>query len=186
MTCTTWHRQNTAVWQAILAPALPRTRPVNWLEAGSYAGGSASWVAEHLLGSDGTITCIDTWGDAEVEAAFDAWASTMEGRVVKRKGRTQDILPTLDRESYDGVYIDADHDASAVLRDAVLAWPLVRVGGFIVFDDYQWTHPNHKVGQLAPSIGIDAFLSAYRLQVVQLHCGTQAIARKRRSNNHAD
>lgn len=74
------------------------------------------------------------------------------------------------------VYVDADHTARGTLLDALLAWRLLRPGGYMLFDDYEWPvqsrkyphnppsldHPDH------PSSGIDAFLSlaGHELEIV--------------------
>lgn len=178
---TTWHEQNIAAWRQLIKPAAVAGRRPRWLELGSYEGSGAAWVVEEL-GFD--VTCVDTWNDQQVEATFDRVALDLAGRITKVKGRSREVLPTL-AGPFDCVYIDADHDASAVLTDAVLSWPLVPVGGYLIFDDYEWSHPNHKVGQLAPRVGIDAFVRAFLLQVVVLHKGGQVILQKRRPNNHA-
>jgi len=47
--------------------------------------------------------------------------------------------------NYDIVYIDGSHVANDVLQDAVLVWQLVKVGGFMIFDDYPFTFPQ-KLG----------------------------------------
>ena len=36
------------------------------------------------------------------------------------------------------VYVDGSHHARDVLQDAVLAWGLLRPGGYMIFDDYGW------------------------------------------------
>jgi hypothetical protein len=33
---------------------------------------------------------------------------------------------------------DGSHRARDVLEDAVLSWPLLKVGGIMLFDDYLW------------------------------------------------
>jgi len=181
---TTWHEANTAAWRQLIKPAPVVGRRRNWLELGSYEGSGAAWVVEQL-GFD--VTCVDIWHDPVVEAKFDAVAAASAGRITKVKGRTAAVLAQLcaDGASFDTVYIDADHDASAVLTDAVLSWPLVPVGGYVIFDDYEWAHPNHKIGQLAPRVGIDAFVRAFLPQVTVLHKAGQVILQKRRANNHA-
>ena len=34
--------------------------------------------------------------------------------------------------------MDGSHHARDVLQDAVLAWGLLRPGGYMIFDDYEW------------------------------------------------
>ena len=136
--------------------------PVSALELGSWEGNSTAWILSHLCyHRDSVLVAVDNWTYANqgvwdedeakrqadvinAEARFDAnvkLASTADhgqGRVDKRKGDTGVILPELLKEgfSFDFCYIDASHAAEDVLRDAVLAWPLIKPGGLIVFDDY--------------------------------------------------
>lgn len=72
--------------------------------------------------------------------------------------------------------IDGSHLASDVLTDAVLGWGLVKVGGLIVFDDYNYTFP-HDIHE-DTKIGIDAFLKAFCKKVNILHQGHQVIVEK--------
>lgn len=64
------------------------------------------------------------------------------GKLIKRRGHTATVLPELGREGFefDFCYIDASHAPEDVLRDAILAWPLMKSGGVIMFDDYGQHH----------------------------------------------
>lgn len=42
------------------------------------------------------------------------------------------------RQRFDLVYIDGSHYSHDVLSDAVLSFPLLKVGGHMLFDDYLW------------------------------------------------
>jgi predicted O-methyltransferase YrrM len=141
----------------------PDAQPVAALELGSWEGNSTAWIASHMCWhKDSVLVAVDDWSWAnqfsedeetkarriadlaQVEQRFDAnilAASEAEGgcgKVIKRKGNTQTVLPELQKEDlrFDFCYIDASHAPEDVLRDAVLAWPLVKSGGIIIFDDY--------------------------------------------------
>ena len=58
---------------------------------------------------------------------------------------------------YDFIYIDADHTTVGVILDAELAWPQLKSGGIMAFDDYLWGHESGDP-RLAPQVGIDLFL----------------------------
>jgi predicted O-methyltransferase YrrM len=45
-------------------------------------------------------------------------------------------LSGFDREVFDWIYIDGRHDYDGVLADFATAWPLLKKGGVMVFDDY--------------------------------------------------
>src|SRR5947209_6894232 len=51
-------------------------------------------------------------------------------------------VPTLDAlgvkgRRFDVIYIDGSHRHDDILVDSLLAWPLLRVGGLMMFDDYR-------------------------------------------------
>lgn len=57
-------------------------------------------------------------------------------------------------EWIDLVYVDGDHATKPVIQDGVLAFPLVKVGGYMVFDDY------HLARHGCPQ-GVNKFVQAY-------------------------
>lgn len=80
--------------------------------------------------------------------------------------------------NYDMLYIDGSHLASDALTDAVLSWGLVKVGGLIVFDDYDFKFLNSVDAGQDTKIGIDAFLKAFCKKVNILHQAHQVIVEK--------
>ena len=63
-----------------------------------------------------------------------------------------------------------EHQAPDVLCDALLAFRLVRVGGFIGFDD-MWQEPLPTVDILrCPKTAIDAFVNIYRAKLTLIPC----------------
>ena len=75
-------------------------------------------------------------------------------------GRLQTRSPRPRRRAarFDLVYVDGSHRGLDVLVDAALSWPLLEVGGVVVFDDYRWA----LLGDdplLRPGPAIDAFVS---------------------------
>ena len=77
---------------------------------------------------------------------------------------------------FDFIYVDAAHDAMNVLRDAVLAFDLLKPAGVMIFDDYEWTVMPNPLD--CPKIGVDAFVSAYAKQVEVIGMGWQLAVRK--------
>jgi len=53
-------------------------------------------------------------------------------------GRSDAMLRDLPHDHFDYISIDGSHEAADVLSDAVLSWPLLKTGGLICFDDYEW------------------------------------------------
>jgi predicted O-methyltransferase YrrM len=42
-------------------------------------------------------------------------------------------------QTYDFIYVDGDHTAYGVIKDAIASYECLNVGGIIAFDDYQWS-----------------------------------------------
>jgi len=81
------------------------------------------------------------------------------------------------RRKYDMVYIDGDHNSCGVLEDAILSWKILKVGGILLFDDYNmkvldnWFYISHREFStynnliwLHPREAINSFLSLYKGQ----------------------
>lgn len=174
-----WTSHNYPVWVQLFESRVGQ--PLQLLEIGSHEGRSTLWWLEHLLTHfDSRITCVDPWTPwrrPTPEEFFDRNVATASHRVLKRKGFSQQVLPKLLLEGlcYDVIYIDGDHNAAAVLADAVLSWPLLRVGGIMLFDDYTWVGDQVD---LLPKRGVDAFLDCYGPYLHVLHKAHQVAVRR--------
>ena len=172
-----WAKLRLPAWQEHIVPA-QAGRFVRWLELGSYEGRSALWTLENILTHPkARLTCVDAWSEPEVSARFDAnvLGSEHAAKVTKIRARTFEALRWINGP-FDAVYVDADHQAKSALRDAVMAWPLIREGGYLIWDDYQWSHPNPT--KLPPKPGVDAFLKCWDGDYTLIHHGYQVIIRK--------
>lgn len=141
-----WAAPVRSTWPQLVFPLMP-PHPLNWLELGSFEGRSALWLVEHLLYHPASkIYCVDKWDSRakpdpiagyDYEAVFDENTRHIN-QIIKRKGSTEEILPTFESRQFDGCYIDASHEKDDVLRDARQVLPLMKSGGVIIFDDYEW------------------------------------------------
>lgn len=136
---------------------------LRFLEVGSFEGRSACWMADHLLTGEGCVLlCVDTF-DAyqDQERNFDhnirARESTYK-KIVRLRGRSQQILPFLPDNEFDFIYVDGSHLGLDALSDAVAAWRLAKQGGIIVFDDYENAVFPGTFG-LSVKPAIDAFMT---------------------------
>jgi predicted O-methyltransferase YrrM len=148
----------------------------HFLEIGSYEGRSACWLLQNALPKDGFIECIDPFPNMpEVEQRF--WENTREvagGRVVcQTKNTSYKALAKLigHGQQIDFVYIDGSHDPAATLTDAAMAWGLLRSGGVMLFDDYEYPQEPTKCGIDGFLMGFvgkyDLLLKNYQLAVVK-------------------
>lgn len=169
-----WFSHNIPIWMEFLQP-LAHQSALQILEIGSYQGMSACWLLDQILiDPTARLTCIDL----NFQPLFqDNLARTGAAeKVTVLAGDSHALLPTLNSQQFDVVYIDGCHWAEYVQRDAELAWPLLKPEGLMIFDDYAWQDPAHPGRD--PKLGIDAFVEAYRAEVVTLHQDYQLILRK--------
>lgn len=55
------------------------------------------------------------------------------------RGRSTDVAKQFPKDYFDYVYIDAEHSFQAVLADLNAYFPKVKIGGYLMGDDYGWT-----------------------------------------------
>jgi predicted O-methyltransferase YrrM len=149
-------------------------KPKNVLEIGSFEGRSTCWILEN---TDATVTCVDTWEGSDEHSSelkdglFDRFLENIEpykDRVVIKRGFSGEVLRSFPCEpTYDFVYIDGSHYSKDVLEDAILAWRLVKPGGVVIFDDYNWSLEGTKQGDIRnPGPGIDVFCHFFQPNLV--------------------
>jgi predicted O-methyltransferase YrrM len=147
-------------------------RPYHFLEIGSLEGRSAIWLLENvLLHPNSTLFCVDTWhggdgySDEVKEGLYERFmhnTSPYHHKMTIFRGKSFDALrdPILQMSTFDFVYIDGAHRARNTLEDAVLSFPLLKIGGLMVFDDYISNLEDPQSIE-SPKAGIDAFLQIY-------------------------
>lgn len=131
-----WHNNAIGMWERWI-PAHVK----NGLEIGSFEGASAVWLMDHR--PELTLTCIDIFGPAfddvtgKYEQRFERNVAEYGDRIIKLKGKSVEVLQTLPKnQAYDLIYIDGDHSYKGAKADAENAYPLLKQGGILIFDDY--------------------------------------------------
>jgi len=105
------------------------------LEVGTLGGYSAIWIAR-ALPSGGTLLTLEIEpSHAEFARRYLARAGVAE-RVEVRVGRALDLLPALDGERFDAVFLDADKEPLPTYFEWSLR--LLRPGGLLVADNALW------------------------------------------------
>ena len=151
-------------------------KPIRYAEVGAFYGANMLSVAEtYGLHPESTLIAIDPWTDyvdypeykGEQMTIYNAFTQNMEDcglkeRVSVMRGYSHEVLPTLEDNSFDIIYIDGNHEPEYVLEDAVLAFRKLKVGGRLIFDDYGWGGPD------LTKRGIDGFLNGYRKRIIVL------------------
>ena len=173
-------------WHRVFEGAIGKS-DMHFLEIGSYEGASAVWLIDNVLTGPGRmLTCVDPWAHhpehpcVDWEAVYARFtrnvAACSQPRIVRyfktpSAKMLTDMASMLAAPAYNAIYIDGSHDAADVLRDAVLAWPLLKRTGLMLFDDYEWTREGG--GTNNPKTGIDAFMAAYAGRYEQIVSGYQ-------------
>jgi predicted O-methyltransferase YrrM len=109
---------------------------------------------------------------------FSENTAEFKDRIIVLQGYSDKVLRRLEPiEQYDVAYIDGSHYTCDVLSDAILTFPLVKPGGLIIFDDYEW--PGHKGTLANPKLGINAFVACYEDKLDVVSVGYQHIVKKK-------
>jgi predicted O-methyltransferase YrrM len=162
---------------------IPQIDPKKILEIGSNEGQATCYLINKLSSRHPIeIHVIDPWESYDelqgvnmndVERRFDHNTSLaissakFECNLIKHKEVSDTGLAKMlvnDKRNYfDFIYIDGAHKAPQVLFDAVAAFRLTKIGGYIAFDDYLWSEklPNGKDLLRCPKPAIDAFTNLY-------------------------
>lgn len=192
-----WFTNNIPMWERFLVPRLAG-RPARALELGALEGRATLWMLEHLLTHPRSrVVCLDPFernagtkcSQGTPRRLGDVW-SRFEANVLRSPHAKKvtavrgDIMATLHAghskhlrpASFDLVTVDPSGSARSALEAGVMAFPLLKPGGLIVFDDYTWSKEHDS---RCPRGGIDAFLAAYADDVRVVHYGWQVIAERR-------
>lgn len=88
---------------------------------------------------------------------YNILTSKVASRVTIHRDLSGDVLPRLQNQCYDVIYVDGNHSPDYVLEDAVKAFPKLKIGGHLIFDDYGFQLPEKR----GPQEAIDAFLRCF-------------------------
>lgn len=182
-----WFSNNIPRWQQNLKKLIKKgkTTPLQALEVGSFEGRSAIWTLENILvHPESKIICVDNFNSVpsrKRSATRQRFLQNTESfgdklSLIEDDSRNALKSPELLTKQFDFIYIDASRHSKNVLEDAILSLPLLKVGGYIVFDDYT-SSKEHDYS--CPKQGIDTFLDIFNDELKVEHTSWQVIARKK-------
>ncbi len=160
----------------ILAPF--KGKPdLKFLQLGVYTGDASVWLMENILTDPSSMLIdVDTWEGSDEEAhnkmdfgqIYVFYLSRMKqyANSYSHMSTTLNFLRYCEDE-FDFIYIDADHTAVGVLLDAELSWDLLKPGGIMAFDDYEWS--DGKGDAYRPMPGINTFLDRHKDELIIIH-----------------
>ena len=161
---------------------------LRFLQIGVFTGDASVWLMENILTQkDSVLEDVDTWAGSDeaehndmdfsdVEKTYDEKVASYKN-IIKYKTDSTSYLKSLEVPTFDFIYIDGDHTAEGVLRDAVLSWRLLNPGGIIAFDDYTWIDPRGIAYQ--PKWSIDTFVTIVKEDSEILTVNTQVWLKKK-------
>lgn len=159
---------------------LVTNKNLNYLEIGSYEGQSSAWVMKNILPD---TTCMATVIEPFfIEGTKQRFYKNMDSqkllpRLHVFEEPSESALKKLKPANFDLIYVDGDHTYEAVLKDALQSWPLLKIGGIMVFDDYYWMKWLLSDDQ-RPEHAIDHFISMMGGQLEVIHRGLQVFVKK--------
>lgn len=162
-----WFSEHIPTWERLVLPRSVK----RYLEIGVHEGRSLCWMLDMIP----SLYAVGIGIDVDDSGAFERCKENVGGRAKLIKASSKAILPTM-AEQFDCIYIDGSHWAKDVLFDTVLAWPLLKSKGVMIWDDYGWLIDQEEIKRPKPAI--DAFLTCYRGEYKVLHIGYQFIVEK--------
>lgn len=183
-----WHGHHVENWTKLFEEMKGKPS-LNFLEVGSFEGNSAVWCHQNVLTHpSSTMTCVDLFYPVipdyeavgiKVDHLYERFMENIHpylGKTIIKQGYSNQMLRELPMNHYDFVYIDGSHRADDTLEDTIHAFPLLKTGGYMAFDDYGWLRFAGTIKH--PKEGIDAFLSVFREKVEVVHKDYQVIIKK--------
>ncbi len=196
-----WFSHNIPVWDNYKSLFFNKPN-MHCLEIGSFEGRSTIYTVENYCNGNGSyVDALDTWEGSFEHSKFlkmnlyerflnNVKQYTNEGKIRVHKGYSSKTLMTFiqNEKKYDFIYVDASHVARDVLMDAVLSWELLKIGGVMAFDDYQWSDysSGKEISSMSPKPAIDGFLSSNFNTYDLLHKDYQIHILKRSDHPAAD
>ena len=184
-----WFIPEQPQWQYLLSEY--KGKKINVLEIGVYEGRATVWMLENLFDNpESVLVGIDTFkGSPELPkedlvGLYDRFLANIkisgkenQVKIIKDTSYNSLIKFNYNQDiQFDFIYVDASHFADDVLRDLVLAWPILRENGIMIMDDYGWYRFEEEYNR--PKIAIDAFLACHQFEIEILEINFQVTIRK--------
>lgn len=174
-----WVSMRTEKWTELVKDLIGK--PVRMCEIGCFEGRSTIWWLDNLLThEESRILCIDPQMNPETLSRFmgNLHRHPDFRKVSWIRGLSQRSLPGQANDSFDFSYIDGSHEGWDVLLDACLVFRKTKIGGIMLFDDYEWTGHPHYNNRVHPGKGIDAFIETHEPMIEVIFKEYQVAVRK--------
>lgn len=162
---------------------------LNYLQLGAFTGDASKWLLDNVLThKTSRLTDVDTWAGADNEPVqeemdfADVYATYINKvnhiNALHYIMTTQEFLIHKRTNRYDFIYVDAHHTAASAFLDCELSWELLKQGGILAVDDYEWVHPDGSTLH-SPKLGIAMFLDRHVGEYETLAVNSQYWCRKK-------
>jgi hypothetical protein len=128
---------------------------IRGLEIGVFQGKTTCWLLDNIFTHPtSTLDAVDTFEGSERSSENSSSSSTMllylydtfifntqeYGIRIKTHRMKSAIflrsIPLDERFQYDFIYIDGDHRSTVIFTDMVLSWPLLKIDGVMILNNY--------------------------------------------------
>jgi predicted O-methyltransferase YrrM len=138
-------------WFRFIELNLYNTRPIKYLEIGTFYGANAVSVNNtYASHPKSKIDCIDAWAvypdypgttQAEQNQIYADFQSNLvlascANKTRVFRGFSVNILPTLMDAAYDIIYVDGNSSPTFIMEDAVLSFRKLAMGGIMVINNF--------------------------------------------------
>ena len=149
------------------------TDSIKYLEIGCLHGGSLLYF-HNTFGPNVDSTCIDPFSNCdyyleyntEHEINYEIFKINTEqlgNKNVHIRKPSSEVLPLLENDFFDVIYIDGNHNLSNILEDGVLSYRKLKTNGYLIMDDVNWGH-----GEENTQTTVNAFVNAYTKNKMEL------------------
>lgn len=128
--------------------------PAHFVEIGSYAGKSSSFMAVEIINhkKDIRFDCIDLWEDESLYNKFIKNIIPVQDRINYNRMSSTDAAKLYANNSLDFIFIDANHEYDYI-KDDILHWfPKIKENGIISGHDYNFPDVRRAVNETFPEV----------------------------------
>lgn len=163
------------IFESCLQPLVDRAE-IKAIEIGNFEGMSACWLLDRILTHpSATLTCINTSFSEQLEVNLAKTGAV--DKIIKLAGPVYQQLSSLELAAYDLINIQSrGKTAERVKQITALCWKLLKIGGIIIFRDYDGNE-TQKLEQ-SPQAATKAFLDSVKDRFEILHQSYQLIVKK--------
>jgi FkbM family methyltransferase len=150
------------------------------LEIGAFEGLTSRYICDNMLNPGGRMICIDPLTDEYLPGHEDNnlfvgqyerfTRNTRNYPIELIRKRSIDSFQQLSDYRFDFIYVDGDHRENEVFMDGCNSFRLCKIGGHILFDDYEWREETKR--------GIDKFIDAHAGKIQVVLKGYQVMVKK--------